>query len=76
MVDGSGAQRVLGFLGAALCASAVPAQAHEQLREDLRESAHAVRFPTYLAAFLGLSEDAEMSGGRMRVDEGDTVSRR
>lgn len=56
-----------------VCAASLSAQTLEQLREQLRHDVRAIRFPTFLAAFLGLSEEAEMSGGQMRVDDGTSA---
>ncbi len=54
-------------------ASLCPARAQadlEDLRDELRQSATAARYPAFLAALIGLNSEAELSGSNLR-DESD-----
>ncbi len=53
-------------------AAATPAQTLEEVRDSVRDAARSTRYPLFVASFLGLTDEAELSGGRFRID-GDPV---
>ncbi|MFN3241615.1 MAG: hypothetical protein ACE37K_08905 [Planctomycetota bacterium] len=46
----------------------VVAQSTSEIRDDLREQVRGVRYGAFLTAFLGLAEEAQLSGARFRLD--------
>ena len=51
-----------------LAASVLPAQDLNQIRDQLRRDVQSTRYSTFIAAFAALTSEAEVSGGRLRVD--------
>jgi hypothetical protein len=56
----------IGFLMLAPVAAA--AQTLDDLRATVREIARTDRYPLYVATFLGLTDETELSGGNFRID--------
>lgn len=61
-------RRRLPFAACLAFAAAAPAQTLEELRDTVRDSARATRYPLFVASFLGLTDESELSGGRFRID--------
>lgn len=48
--------------------AAATAQTLEELRDVVRDNARAARYPLFVATFLGLTDESELSGGQFRID--------
>ncbi len=51
-----------------LLTSVASAQTLEELRDAVRDVARSTRYPLFVAALLGLTDEAELSGGNFRID--------
>ncbi len=60
--------RTAVFAVAAGLACAAPAQSLDELRDAVRDVVRTTRYPLFVASFLGMSEEAELSGGSFRID--------